>query len=153
MSSYNEIALGLAYLMSVLSTDSTLLSLAPGGVHRALAPNGTATPHVIIAYQAGHYVTNFNGFRLFFDGTFQAKAVGPAADMAAITAAAARIDRLLGGPPGGPVSGPIVIGGVTVGNMDSLYAEQPLHIDEEVNGEVFTSEGALYNALIQQIAS
>lgn len=153
MSNYSEVMLGFAFLSATLGSDSTLLGYAPGGVWRAYAPPGTATPYIIMAHQAGHTVTTMNAFRLMVDNLFQVKAVGPASGTSQIASAAARIDQLLGGPPSLPASGPVIINAVQAGQVLSCYQESPLQVDELVNGEAWANIGAMYRMIIEQIAT
>lgn len=97
----HEAMYGFQWLMSVLSVDATLLGFAPGGVWRSLADAGTATPFVILAYQAGSDVLTMNAVRLMTTHLYQVKAVGPASMNSQILSAASRIDALIGSPPTG----------------------------------------------------
>jgi hypothetical protein len=144
----HEVALGFQFLYSVLANDATLSSVAPGGVFRALAPPDTATPFVIIAYQAGSDSVTMNGFRMLDDLVFQVKAVGPATSMANIASAAERIDQLLGGTNTGPASGVI---GSNLGQCLACYRQSPLAMDELVNATLFSNLGGLYRLIIEQM--
>jgi hypothetical protein len=153
MSNYNEQMLAHIWLIQQLGADSTLLSYAPGGVWRGMAPAGEATPFVIISHQSGQdSLTNF-GYRVLTTMTFQVKAVGPASATTAINSAAARIDALLGSPPGRAAGGPIVVSSVQEGQMYAIYREQPFVLDEIVNGELWTNIGGLYRCQVGQVAS
>jgi hypothetical protein len=144
----HEVALGFQFLYGVLSGDATLASYAPGGVFRALAPPDTATPFVIIAYQAGSDSVTMNGFRMLDDLVFQVKAVGPAISMTSIVSAAERIDQLLGGTNTGPASGVI---GSNLGQCLACYRQSPLAMDEITNAELWTNIGGLYRLIIEQM--
>src|SRR6478609_406498 len=93
--SVNEAIAGFEFIYATLSGDSTLTGYAPGGVNRAMAPPGTATPFIVMAHQAGRDVVTMNAFRMMTDQLFQVKCVGPANNMAGIANAAARMDALL----------------------------------------------------------
>lgn len=148
----HEIALGLQFLYSTLSGDSTLMALVPGGVRRAFAPAGTASPWIIIAHQSGADVITANGVRLMDDLLYQAKVVGPASVMDTLVAAAARLDVLLGGTPAGPVRNqPIVSNAVTIGWLLACWRESPLLIDELVEGIQWSHIGGLYRQDLQQV--
>src|SRR5437879_314249 len=97
--SAHEIDAGFQWIYATLSGDGTLSGYAPGGVFRSLAPPGTVTPYIIMAYQGGSDVVTMNGVRLIVDAVFQVKAVGPANTTANIASAAERIDQLIGSPP------------------------------------------------------
>lgn len=141
--SAHEIAAGFAWLYSTLSSDIALMSVAPGGVWRSLAEPESATPYVIMSYQAGSDSTTMNAFRLLVDALFQVKAVGPALEIASIAVAAARIDALLGCPPGA--------GTTQGGYIAASYRQSPLEVDELVSGELWTNMGGLYRLQIQQM--
>jgi hypothetical protein len=142
----HEAALGIQWLYGVLSGDTTLLSYATGGVHRAMAPPGTSPVYVIISHQSGLDVLTVNAFRLMDNLLYQAKAVGPASMMDTIVAAAERIDQLLS-PNQGASSGT-----VTGGYIGNCHREQPIFLDEPglINGELWTNVGGLYRLEIKQ---
>lgn len=150
MSSGHEALLGLAFIQATLATDASIIANAPGGVWRSLAPPGTVPPFVVMSYHAGSDVITMNGFRMIVEAIFQVKCAGPSSMTATIAAAAERFDVLLGGPPGKPASGPVVINGVTVGQVLACWREQPLVLDELVDGELWTNAGGLYKMQIEQ---
>ncbi len=153
MGNYSEAALGLQWLYGILSSDSTLSGLAPGGVWRSYAPPESQVPYVIISFHSGNDVTTLNAYRIMDDLLYQAKAIGPAMDTATITQAAARIDKLLGGPPGLPTSGTIMQGPTQIGQVLACFRTAPIQVDELVNGEPWTNIGGMYRLLLEQIAS
>lgn len=155
MSNYNEVMLGFLWLESVLSADSTLSGLAPGGVWRALAPSGTAVPFVVMVHQAGSDVVTMNGFRVMDELLYQVKVVGlgNSRSIATLAQAAAQIDKLLGGPPSLPASGAVVVNSVTAGQVLACYRQSPFQLDELVDGELWTDLGGLYRLQIEQIAT
>lgn len=135
-----EMQLGFAWLYSVLIADGTLQGYAPGGVYRALAPPSTASPYVIMIYQAGTDNVNFGAGRAYSSMLYQVKAVGPASNTAGIMNAAARADTLI-------TTGVQIA--VTGGTISSCFREQPLQIDELVNGELWSNWGGLYRILVK----
>jgi hypothetical protein len=135
----HEVMLGFAYLYGTLSIDATLLSLAPGGVYRALAPPVTATPYVIISYQAGTDIVNFRGVRGLASMLYQAKVVGPSNNTANLATAAARIDTVI--TTADQVS-------VTGGIIKACFRAQPLQVDELVTGEQWSNIGGLYRIMV-----
>lgn len=137
-----EVNLGFQWLESTLSNDATLKSLAPGGVWRALAPPGTATPFVVFGLQSGSDVVTMNGYRVMDDLLYMVKVAGPASNTSAIAQAAERVDQLIGSPP--------TSGTVTGGAILASYGQTPLFIDEIVNGELWTNAGRLYRLIIEQ---
>lgn len=136
-----EVVVGFSWLFTVLSADSALTGFAPGGIRRALAPPGTATPFVIMIYQAGSDIITMNGYRLLVDCLFQVKAIGPASNTAAIASAAARIDNIIGHPP--------VSGSVAGGYVAASYRQSPIALDTLENGEEWTQFGGLYRLQIE----
>lgn len=137
----NEIALGLAWIKATLAGDSTMVALAPGGFHRAMALPGTPTPFVMFGYVSGADTTTANAFRLLSELTFQIRASGPASATDAIVAAAGEIDALFGGPTSGITSGGII---------DSCYRQSPVAFDELVSGLQWSNFGGLYRLEIQR---
>ena len=139
--SVHEITMAFQFLVSTLSGDATLTSLAPGGVFRAMAPPQTATPFVILAFQSGTDTLTGNAVRMISRTTFQAKAVGPASQTATIAQAAARIDDLLKIVRNASTTGGIIL---------DCYRSSPLQIDELVDGELWTNWGGMYDLEIWQ---
>jgi hypothetical protein len=141
----SEVVLGMRFLYAKLSTDSSLMTLAPGGVHRGSAPSGTATPFVVIAHQAGRDSLTMNRTRLMSKILYQVRAVGPAKNTTAIEGAANRIDTLLKKEPGAPPES------VSGGLIDAYYREEPLQFDEIVPpGDKWSNYGGLYRLEIEQ---
>jgi hypothetical protein len=136
-----EVAGGFQWLSSVLLGDSTLVAAAPGGIWRGMAPpeTGTSTPYVIVSLQAGTDVLTANAFRVYMNGLYQIKAVGPADAYASIVTAAGRIDALLGR----------TIGSISGGTILFCHRELPLAVDELVAGELWSNLGGLYRIAIQ----
>jgi|SRR5215469_6010832 len=155
MANYSESFLALQWLISVLKADTTLASLAPGGVYREMIPQSTTpTPYVIIGQQTGSDVLTFNAFRIFDGFLFRIEAHGPAAQADTIAQAAAQVDKILGGPPGLPVTQTIIVGGVTEGIVLACFREMPLTLDEIINTtEQWSRFGGLYRLLVQQKAT
>ena len=145
MSTEHETIIGFRWFYSVLSNDTPLQGLAPGGVWRALVPLGTATPYVVMQLQSGGTdVTTVNGVRLMSAPLYQIKAVGPVSITDAIASAAAAIDDALGGKQG--IRNVSVINGLIL----SCIRESPLENDELNNGEQWTNIGGLYRLQLQQ---
>lgn len=139
----HEITTGFQWLYSVLSGDSTLTALlgdGAQGIWRAYAPPSTVPPYVIMSYQSGSDVITMNAFRLMVSGLYQVKIVGPAANMTPLAQGAERIDQLLGLTSGTP-TGAVVL---------ACYREQPIFLDELVNGEVWSNAGGMYRLYIEQ---
>lgn len=136
----HEAVIALEWLFATLSGDATLTALAPGGCFRALAPPNTPTPFVIVGYQSGVDVLTMNAVRLFSQPLYMVKVVGPADITPTIAQGAARVDELLKRSSGTAAGGLIL----------DCYREQPLLVDELVNGTQWVSIGGLYRTEIQQ---
>lgn len=150
--SAHEIALGLRFLYSTLTADSTLTALVPGGINRDFAEPGTIPPYVIFGHQAGSDVTTANGVRLMDDLLFQVKAVGPASITDTLVAAAERLDELLGGTDDGPVRNvAIVKNAATIGWVLACWRESPLMVPELPEGVHWSNIGGLYRMQLQQV--
>jgi hypothetical protein len=139
--STHEIAASLEFIMSKLTGDATLMSIATGGVYRGMAKVGATPPFIVVAFQAGHDVLTFNDVRMVSQLLFQVRAVGPASLTSAIFQAAARVDDLLK-KTSGTATNSLILG---------LYREEPLHYDENVDGVLWTNTGGLYRPIVQQI--
>lgn len=140
MSTTHEAVIALEYLISTLSGDTTLSTLAPGGCFRGLAPPNTVTPFVIVGYQSGVDVLTMNAVRLFSTPLYMVKVVGPADITPTIAQGAARVDELLRRTSGTATGGLVLV----------CYRESPLLLDELVNGTQWVSIGGLYRAEVQQ---
>jgi hypothetical protein len=139
MASAHEVALGFAWMMSVLSGDSTFVSQASGGIWRAKVPAEASPPlgsppYCVLIYQTGSDTMRFGG-RAYSGMLFQARMVGPALSSAALETAAARMDTLLTLTAETAVTG---------GTIKSCYRSQPLQLDELVEGVEWTNIGGLY---------
>jgi len=136
--------LGLQWLIGLLSADSTLASLAPGGVWRGEADPGVATPAVIVAYQAGRDSLTVTGVRPLVTALFQCKAAGPANNTAAVVQAASQIDALLGGNSG--LRNQSTPGGF----IGSCYRDGSIVQDLLVVGEKWFVCGGMYSLQVSQ---
>jgi len=139
--SLHEVEIALAWLYGAMTGDSTLTALVPGGFWRAYAPPSTSPVYVIFGLQSGGNDTlTMNAVRLLANPLYQIKAVGPASNMQAILDAASELDNLLKRTSG------TIVGGY----VGACYREQPLSVDELVNGEVWSNVGGMYRLQIQQ---
>ena len=145
--SVNEVSMGLQFLSSRLSADSTLAGLAPGGVKRFAAPAGTATPFIIIGYQTGKDVTTLNGVRVMDDILYLAKVVGEASKTQAVVDASSQLDVVLGGTQG------LRNIAVTGGWLLACYRQVPVQFDEPVaqSSIIWSHSGGLYRIELQQV--
>lgn len=140
--SAHEIVSGYQWLVSTLTGDSQLRTLAPGGVWRGLAKPGSATPYIILSFQSGGDVVTMNAFHLMDDMLYLVKAVGPASSSSQIASAAARINDLIGGPTSGIAPGSII---------SAAYRQSPFSQEELVSGELWSSFGGIYRIIVQQV--
>lgn len=144
--SANEVMLGGAFLKATLSADATLASLAPGGVWRGLAPDGTTTPFVVYAHQSGGTDTlTANAVRVLSSPLYNVRVVGPAKDTVAVEAAAAQLDVVLGSKDG------LRNVAVTGGLIASCFRESPFQQDEQTNAVLLTNIGGLYRIQVESI--
>jgi hypothetical protein len=139
-----ESMLGMQFLIGLLSGDSTLAGLAPGGVWRSAADPSSATPVAIVAYQAGKDSLTVTGVRPLVTAIYQCKASGPANNAAGVVQAASQIDALLGGNSG--LRNQSTPGGF----IGSCYRDGSIIQDLEVLGEKWVVIGGLYSLEIQQ---
>lgn len=136
----DEVMMGFDWIKSTLKGDATLMSLAPGGVYRAMAPETATTPFIVMSFQGGSDVVTANAFRLMDDLLFQVKVVGPASITNTLVQAANRLDALLGGPTRGTLS---------TGYILACYRQSPYQYDDLINAELTTYIGGLYRLEIQ----
>ena len=143
--SVNEAMLGFQFFYGILASDTTLASLAPGGINRYLAPIGSTSPWVIMALQSPGQdtTTNVGVYKLLASPLYQIKAVGPASITQQIEQAYERIDVLLGGKDG------LKNQAITGGFIAACYRESPLQNDELDNGEQYTNIGGFYRLEIE----
>ena len=112
-------------------------------------------PYVIVGQQSSHDVITANAYRIFDSLLFRVEAHGMASQTDTTAQAGAQIDRLLGGPPGLPLtSQSIIVNSVTLGVVLDCHREQPLQLDEIINTtEQWVRFGGMYRILIEQKAS
>jgi hypothetical protein len=121
-----------------MTGDGTLMSIATGGVHRALALPSIAPPFIVFIHQSGMDKVLFQGIRGYTSMLFQVKAVGPAKSVQALADASARLDVVITRASEIAVTG---------GAVKACFREQPFQLDELVNGEMWTSIGGLYRLI------
>ncbi len=127
------------WLYGTLSGSRTLMSDCPGGVHRDLAPVGSATPYIIVSRAGGADVVTATATRIYSDDRYQVKVVGPASVWATIEAAYDLLDSLIN------QQGNYATGGTIL----SCYREQPFHVTELVDGQPWDNLGGLYRIEIE----
>lgn len=130
------------WIQATLAGDSTLQSSAPGGVWRAEAPDGTASPYVAITYlsQQSRDEMAFGGVRVYSDLYFDVVAAGPASMLSGVASAAARIDTLL------TVAQQTAITG---GTVLASYRAQPSESDPLIDGERWNYTGGVYRVMVK----
>lgn len=140
----NESVLALQFLDSVLAQDSTLLSYAPGGLRRGIAPAGTLSPFTAMLMQSPNQDTlTITAHRVLVRPLYQVVAVGidspgPLSQITQITNAASQIDTLLGGEDG---LRNISISG---GFVSACYRESMIQATNEEQGQTWLLLGGLY---------
>jgi hypothetical protein len=136
----SEVALGLAYLKSTLSGDSTLMNeLAPGGIRRGMAQPQAAAPYITMKHVSGVDAPVFGGGRAYSDILYEVRVYGPASGTQALVSAASRIDTLISTAI--PVS-------VTGGTIKACFRFQSLQDDEDPDGEQWSCFGGVYKLFI-----
>ena len=85
-----------AAIIAKLANDATLTTAAPGGVYRDIAPQGVASPFVIVT-QMAHGDEYAIGSQAYEELTYLVKAVGSGTSGNAAQTAADRIHALLQG--------------------------------------------------------
>lgn len=133
----NEVASDLQWLTAILSADSALLSAAPGGIRRGLAPVKTPTPYILLSHQGGSDVLSGTALRLMTSELFQVVAIGPTSQFPALVTCANRLDTLLGRTSQSA-------GGITI---LACYREQEIALDELVNGISWSRLGGIHRIL------
>jgi hypothetical protein len=145
MTAIHETASGLQFLQGLLSSDTTLMSLSPGGVRRGFAPVGTPMPVTIIAFMSGIDTVTANGRRLLVRALYQCRASGPILSTPSVFALASQIDLVLGGNQG------LRNIAATGGYVLSCYRESAVQFDDNVSGADYTHMGGLYRVTLQQM--
>lgn len=133
--SINEATRGLEWLHTTLSGSPAVVAALPGGVWLGVAPLGTPTPYGIYGHQGGADVSGVAGVRLLSNGIYQVVAYGPLSNYAAVSSAADAIDAAIQRQSGAAGSDATTLGCVR---------EQPLALQEVVNGVVWARIGGLY---------
>lgn len=131
----DTITTGLTFLFNTLHGDATLLA-SVSGVYQNIAPDGTAPPYCVFGVQSpGRDTLSATAVRILSSPLFSVKIVGPAASMATISTAYARVDALLKLVRNDPTTGVL-----------ACYRESPLYLPEPqlINGEPWVNLGGLY---------
>ncbi len=131
----HEVTLGLEYIYSSVTANTDLMAVAIGGAHRGMAPIGISAPFVVFAHQSGRVNMAFQGVKAFTEILYQVKAVGPSINTTDLLTIAGLLDTALMTDHDVAVTGGVV---------KSCYPYQTLQLDEPVNGEEWSSFGALY---------
>lgn len=140
----NEAILGLQFFDTQLAQDATLLSYAPGGLRRGIAPAGTLSPFIAMLMQSPNQDTlTITAHRVLVRPLFQVVAVGidspgPLSQITQITNAASQIDTLLGGKDG--------LRNISIpgGFVSACYRESTIATTDEENGQTWLLMGGLY---------
>jgi hypothetical protein len=137
----NEVGAGLAFLYAKLSSDTTLTSIATGGIHRGSAPQGTTGVWVTFDFQSGRDTLTVNVVRILSRPLYRVLAAGDARQMTNIANAANRIDDLL----------ERTSGTVTGAKIDACYREEPLELNQDLpDGTKRSFLGGLFRCEIER---
>jgi hypothetical protein len=128
-----------AMLATVLGDDTTLTGLAPGGVWRGLAPEGTTGTVVVFSNASGtdNYAFADRAFTMY---RYLVKAIAPGESSVPANNAASRIDALLSDAT--PT--------LTSGSVMSMRREQTVSMPEAVGGETYQHAGGYYLIYAQE---
>jgi hypothetical protein len=131
----DPVSSGLTLLTTILTGDSTFMGYITG-VFQDIAPIDTPADYCLIGVQSpGLDTLTATGVRVLSRPLFRVKIVGPAADMATLSAAYQRADTLLA----------LVRNDAATGIL-ACYREAPLYLPEPqlINGEAWVNLGGLY---------
>lgn len=133
------------WLVEVLAGDAVLTALLAKHpdtgqcVYEYVAPKGALYPFVLYSHQGSHDVRGVGPGRIMVSAVYQVKVVGQGASMAALTAAADRLDTLLQGASGAVVDGAVLM----------CVRESPLAYAEVDSGVQYRHLGGLWRILAQ----
>jgi hypothetical protein len=137
----SEIAQAYAWVYSTMSADTALMAAATGGIYQGMADIGTQPPFVIYARQSDIDVSTSAAVRLWSSILLQIKAVGLAANWAAMVIIANRIDALFKN---------VRSTGLPQGGVIACYREQQIALDDPpIAGAQWTNLGGLYRIALQ----
>lgn len=126
-------------IYSTLASDATLSSLAPGGVWRGVAKQGTTGVFVVFNLQGEADIYTM-GVRAMLDGVYQIKAVLAGPSASAAWDAAARIDALF-------TDVSLVC---TNGRVLLSRRQQIVSFTETDGGEMYQHVGGLFSIVVQE---
>lgn len=132
-------------LRDYLASDATLTTLAPGGVWEDPSPQGPSSPIVVIGYETA-VTQHCGGGRAVTEFYYAVKVVGAASAIAAIRAAALRINALLD-------MGPIVPHGLAGYSVLTSKCTEPISYPdpEPVTGIRFEHRGGHYRIDVEAV--
>ncbi len=140
--SINEATRGLEWLHSQLSGSPAVVAALPGGLWLGVAPLGTPAPYGMYGHQGGADIGGVAGIRLLSSGVYQVVAYGPLSAYAAVSAAADAIDAAIQRQSGAAGSDATTL---------ACVREQPLALQELVNGVPWARVGGLYRLLVHAL--
>lgn len=143
MATTDTITTALTFLTNVLTGDTAFMALV-SGVFLSIAPTNTQPDWCVIGVQSpGADTLSANAVRLLAQPLVSVKLVGPAADMANLSAAYARADALLQ-PSGQPLRNDPVTGTLACYRVSALFLPEP----QLINGEPWVNLGGLYRLVL-----
>ncbi len=131
-------------LISKLTSDATLMALAPGGVFREIAPQGSAEPYVIVQMMRHSDEYLINRGEAFEEFTYMVKAVQRNTSGATVQSVADRIHTLL-------QDGTMTITGYNLTTMQREERIAYVELDEN-RDQRYQHRGGLYQVLVEPTA-
>ena len=130
------------WIDSEMRADTALMAAAVGGVWQGIATSGVVAPYALYNRQAGQDVMTLQAIRLWSSILMQIKAIGPAANYAALVVIADRIDALFKDRRNV---------GFSRGGVLACYREQEIAYEEPklINGSAWSHLGGLYRIDLQ----
>lgn len=117
-------------------------TLATGGIHAGVAPQGSTSPFVVYNRQGGADVMGLGAQRIMAGMLYQIKAVASGGSKAAAKAIANRIDTLLHAASGTTASGRI---------LSCVRESEVNYVEVDETGERWNHLGGLYRLHAQQL--
>lgn len=137
---------GLAWLMSQLEGNSSIMAALTGGVWPIQAPEGATLPYCIITPMGGQDKSGVAGYRLMWEGTYQVRLWGYATGSDALRTTGNSIDALL--QPNGEGSR----GATATASIMSCFRDNPLPVLPEWDGQQLRiGIGGLYRLQVRAL--
>jgi len=128
------------WIRATLKADGVLLGLVGDRVYSDLAPEGAASPWIIISVMAAPDLNTLCGHRVLATVICQVKAIAAGRGMAGPQAVADRMDHLLTRANGATAEAAVL----------SCIREQAIHYSESDGGTLYRHLGGQYRLLVQE---